>query len=84
MAGPYELKPQDRAQTHPQAQSTFTTPALPNYATFVGGYQPQQQQQQPPELYHHNEERELKTDPELAEEYSIPADHLNVSGRGFK
>ena len=87
MSGPYQSTLQDGEQ------STVTTPAPPNYTTFVSGYQQQQQQVQPhllntlPEVFHHNrnddDKEEQCDDPELAEEVRIPVDHLNVSGRGW-
>ena len=68
MAGPYVYDP-NRA---PQAESTFTAPAPPNYATFVGGYP---QQQQAAEVCHHNRDEDGESD---LEEARIPVDHMNV------
>ena len=66
MAVPYEYNP-NRA---PHAESTFTTPAPPNYATFAGGYPPQQ----PPE-YDGRGAGDGEADPA---DTHIPVDRMNV------
>ena len=84
MSEPYQplAKPQDGEP------STVTTPAPPNYTTYVGGYQQQQQPQQPhllntlPEVFHRNrdvDDKEEQCDSEKKEEVRIPVDHLNVN-----